>query len=172
MRAIYFKSHIIYCKSRKHRQVHKTPDAMVQQNFSADDKVLSEGGADTMGQESAFHYCSISSHSAGLTPNLLMRGRETRLPAELMLGKTTSEGVLYNYGEYVENIRQRLLRAHEVARKHLRQAAHHQRETYDIRTSQHHYEEGQLVWYLNETRNEGIYQSTYLGPLCNYAQIL
>ena len=82
-----------------------------------------------MGQESAFHYCSISSHSAGLTPNLLMQGRETRLPAEFMLGKTTSEGVLYNYGEYVENIRQRLLRAHEVARKHLRQAAHHQRET-------------------------------------------
>ena len=120
-----------------------------------------------MGQEPAFHYCSISGHSAGLTPNLLMRERETRLPAEFMPGKTTSEGVLYHYGEYVENIRQRLLRAHEVARKHLRQAAHHQRETYDIMTSQHHYEEGQLVWYLNETRKEGIcpkYQPTYLGP--------
>lgn len=116
-----------------------------------------------MGQESAFHYCSISGHSAGLTPNLLMRGRETRLPAEFMLGKTTSEGVLYNYGEYVENIRRCLLRAHEIARKHPRQAAHHQRETYDIRTSQHHYEEGQLVWYL-KPQKEGIYQPTYLGP--------
>lgn len=34
--------------------------------------------------------------------------------------------------------------------------------------SQHHYEEGQFVWYLSETRKEGIcpkLQPTYLGPL-------
>ena len=97
-----------------------------------------------------------------------MLGRETRLSAEFLLGNSTSEGLLYNYGESVENIRQRLLRAHEVTREHLRQAAHHQRETYDIRTSQHQYEEGQFVWYLSETRKEGIcpkLQPTYLGPL-------
>jgi hypothetical protein len=100
-------------------------------------------------------YRATPQDSTGLTPNLLMLGRETRLPADLMMGNSTSEGTLHNYGEYVEDLRQRLVKAHEIARKHLQQAAHHQKETYDIRTWQHHYDEGQLVWFLNESRKEG-----------------
>lgn len=74
-----------------------------------------------------------------------MLGRETRLPADLALGNTTSEGILYNYGDYVESLRQRMCKPHEIARKHLSKGAQHQRETYDIKTWQHHYDEGQLV---------------------------
>lgn len=50
--------------------------------------------------------------------------------------------------------------------KHLRQAAQHQRETYDIKAWQHRYDEGQLVWYINENRRIGVcqkLQQTYLG---------
>ena len=100
-------------------------------------------------------YRATPQDSTGFTPNVLMLGRETRLPVELVLGNTTSEGVLTNYGEYVQDIRQHLVRAHDVARRHLGQAAQHQREIYDIRTSQHYYQEGQLVWYLNQNRKEG-----------------
>lgn len=83
------------------------------------------------------------------------------------MGNTTSEGILCNYGDYVEGLRQRMCKAHEIARKHLRQAAQHQRETYDIKAWQHRYDEGQLVWYLNENRRLGVCQKlqpTYLGP--------
>ena len=89
-------------------------------------------------------YRATPEDSTGFTPNVLMLGRETRLPVDLVLGNTTS-GVLTNYGEYVQDVRQHLIRAHYVARKLLWQAAQHQREIYDIMTSQHYYHEGQLV---------------------------
>lgn len=50
-------------------------------------------------------YRATPQDSTGFTPNVLMLGRETRLPVELVLGNTTSEGVLTNYGEYVQDIR-------------------------------------------------------------------
>lgn len=46
-------------------------------------------------------YRTTPQDSTGLTPNLLMLGRETRLPADLVLGKTTLEGILCNNGDYV-----------------------------------------------------------------------
>lgn len=69
-------------------------------------------------------YRATSQESTGLTPNLLMLGKEVRLPAELMFGSVVNgQNKIETYGEYVEILKDRMLRAHSVARKHLQAAA-------------------------------------------------
>ena len=56
--------------------------------------------------------------STGLTPNMLMFGREARLPIEVILGiGTTSTGEeVTSYGEYVNALKERMQVAHDLAR--------------------------------------------------------
>ena len=68
-------------------------------------------------------YRATIQESTGLTPNLLMLGREVRLPAEVMFGSVDSEFDLKSYGEYVDGLRKRMQQAHDVARKNLEAAA-------------------------------------------------
>ena len=52
------------------------------------------------------------------------------------------------YGEYAERLRDKLSRAHMVARKHLGLAAKRQKLRYDVKQVLHQYEPGDFVWYL------------------------
>lgn len=65
-------------------------------------------------------YRASPNASTGLTPNLLMLGKEVRLPAELMFGSsTTNSEHITSYGEYVDQLKSRLQKSHNVARKYL-----------------------------------------------------
>ena len=59
--------------------------------------------------------------STKLSLNLLTIGRELCVPAELVFSsKNTCDGLeITSYGEYVDQLRQKMQYAHEVARKHL-----------------------------------------------------
>lgn len=96
-------------------------------------------------------YRSSPHESTGLTPNLLMLGREVRLPAEVMFGTCRQEPT-ETYVEYVEKLKQRMNRAHEVARTHLSTAAKRQKKVYDARLSTNTYSPGDLV--LMETEKD------------------
>ena len=51
-------------------------------------------------------YRSTPQASTGTTPNLLMFGREVRLPAEVMFGSLTQNGEeITSYGDYVEELK-------------------------------------------------------------------
>ena len=95
-------------------------------------------------------YRATIQESTGLTPNLLMLGREVRLPAEVMFGSVDSEFELNTNGEYVDGLRKRMQQAHDVARKHLEAAAQRQRECYDANVRLECYRLGDLVWYQTE----------------------
>ena len=72
-------------------------------------------------------YRSTPQMSTGLTPNLLMLGREVRLPAELMYGSQCNENwETQSYGQYVDHLRNKMQHAHEVVRKHLASSAKRQ----------------------------------------------
>jgi len=75
-------------------------------------------------------YRSTAHETTGFTPNFLIFGRENRLPVEILFGvpKEVSD---VSYCDFVETIRQKLERAHEIARKHLKKAASRQKEHYD-----------------------------------------
>lgn len=113
-------------------------------------------------------YRSTPQESTGLTPNLLMLGREVRLPAELMYGSQCNENwEIQSYGDYVDHLRTKIQHAHEVARKHLASSAKRQAEIYDAKLSVYHYNTGDLVWVTLEACKPGIspkLQASYRGP--------
>ncbi|KAH3890646.1 hypothetical protein DPMN_014731 [Dreissena polymorpha] len=72
-----------------------------------------------------------------------------------------------NPSDFVVQIRGRMRRAHEVARRHLEANAKRSKEVYDARLSFHKYEVGDMVWLLHETRRVGIsakVQKAFDGP--------
>ena len=115
-------------------------------------------------------YRATPNESTGLTPNVMLLGREIRLPYEL-----TKEGTPLSdkgdspktWGEHALQIRHSLHRAHNIARRHLQNNAKRRKDYYDIKSNLISYEVFQRVWYLNESRTEGIspkLQPSYLGP--------
>ncbi len=111
-------------------------------------------------------YRATPCESTGLSPNMVMLGREVRMPMELTVPENTKEK--NNYGEYVNDIRASLYKAHEITRKHLEKSAKRQQDYYDAKTNLHHYQPGDSVWLLNEVRQPGItpkLQDLYQGPV-------
>jgi hypothetical protein len=112
-------------------------------------------------------YRSTPQESTGLTPNILIFGREVRFPAEVIYKpETSTREPVSSYGEYVE-VRDRQNRAHEICRKYLGQAAEHQRNLYDSKPCVNSYTVGDLVWKLNENIYAGEYaklQPIFIGP--------
>ena len=109
-----------------------------------------------------------SPHEAtGFTPNLLMMGREVRVPAEVMFGSSTKGEEMTSYGQFVDWLKRRMQCAHDVARAHLKTTAKRQKDQYDAKSSLIKYEIGNLVWYLAEKskigENPKLY-SPYEGP--------
>ncbi|MEW8563646.1 MAG: hypothetical protein AB2541_16170 [Candidatus Thiodiazotropha sp.] len=114
-------------------------------------------------------YRATPNESTKLTPNLLVMGREVRLPAELVFrSKTAHDGPeITAYGDYVDQLRQKMQHAHEVARRRLASGARRSKEVYDTTISVNRYKVGDLVWFLLETRQVGQYQKLmhlYEGP--------
>ena len=106
--------------------------------------------------------------STTLTPNMLMLGREVRMPYEVILNNTTSQREpITSYGEYVSQLRSKLNKSHEVARKHLQNTAVKQKKRYDAKCVVNKYQQGDLVWLLNEIREVDVcskLQPAYIGP--------
>ena len=65
-------------------------------------------------------YQATPYESTGMTPNLLVFGREVRMPIEVMLGssRTPTDEEVTSYGDYVETLREQMQRAHDFAWKH------------------------------------------------------
>lgn len=79
-------------------------------------------------------YRSSTHQSTGFTPNMLMLGKEIRLPTEIVFGSLDNTGeTISSYGSYVEFIRERMHRAHGIAQKQLASSAKRQKESYDLR---------------------------------------
>ena len=94
-------------------------------------------------------YRATVNESTGLTPNLMMLGREVRLPAEVTFkrGACDPRDEVVTYGQYVTKLRERMEHAHEVARHHLASSTKRQKEYYDSRCFFHTYKPGDLIWW-------------------------
>ena len=106
-------------------------------------------------------YRSSENESTGLTPNMLMLGREVRTPLELLFGCRAE--VFVSYGDYVAGLRTRLQVAHEICQRYLARTAKRRKDIYDARVRLKNYQPGDAVWYLHEQRKEGV--CTKLQPL-------
>ena len=113
-------------------------------------------------------YRATPNETTKVSPNLLTIGREVRLPAELIYGSTTVSGdKVTSYGDYVDQLRDKMRHAHEIARKHIGASAIRTKEIYDVKLLVNCYSEGDAVWCLLENKKLGVshkLESTYDGP--------
>ena len=112
-------------------------------------------------------YRSSIHSSTGQTPNKMLFGREVTLPFQAViatpkLNKENQDGNLY-----VENLKKRLLTAHEEARKNLKTSNVYQKRQYDLKAKKRSLESGQAVWVYEPTRKVGVCHkltSKWKGP--------
>ena len=106
--------------------------------------------------------------STGLTPNLMMLGREVNQPVDVMLNTVRcKKAAAVDPHEYVFRLQKAIDRACEVAREHLRTKQARQKRLYDLRKRQVSYERGDLVAVLQSARKRGRnpkLDATWLGP--------
>ena len=92
----------------------------------------------------------------GMTPNLLMLGREVRFPTEVLVSRDeVVNDEVKSYGAYVASLRTRMQHAYKVARKYLSNKAVKQKQFYDGKTALNKFKAGDYVWYLLESRKIG-----------------
>ena len=112
-------------------------------------------------------YRATPHNATGLTPNLLMLGREVCLPIEVIYETNTkSSKPISTYCQYVADLQSNIQKAPSLAHRHLNEQALRHKDIYDSKLVFHQYEEGEVVWYLNEARIKGLspkLQATYLG---------
>jgi hypothetical protein len=98
-------------------------------------------------------YRATPHEATGFSPNFLMLGREVRLPAEVLFGSPVNlADYPSSYGEYVDKLRERMYKAHEVSRLHLEANAKRHKQIYDGKTTFYTYNPGDLVWCLSEAK--------------------
>ena len=98
-------------------------------------------------------YRSSAHESTKFPPFRLMFGRDVRLPADLMFGRTPNYAD--GYPEYVRELRERLEKAHELARAHIGAAQYRQKEYYDRRAGGEPYAVGDRVWLYTPVIKKG-----------------
>jgi transposase InsO family protein len=102
-------------------------------------------------------YRCTPNESTKLSPNLLALGREIRLPSDLVYTLATSDPAdVPEYLDHVEELKERMLRAHDIARKYLKTSAKRSKNIYDSKTLLFRYKQGDLVWCLHESRKVGV----------------
>ena len=116
-------------------------------------------------------YRATPHESTTLTPNMVMLGREVRLPHKVVFASSMSANQyesVSTYGMHVIDLKNKMQKAHEVARDHLQTVAEKQRVRYDVNVCFQNYRPGDLVWLLNEKREVGVcskLQPVFLGHI-------
>ncbi|XP_052704608.1 uncharacterized protein LOC128180527 [Crassostrea angulata] len=102
----------------------------------------------------------------GLTPNMMMYGREVNMPADLVFQSPASDTTTYE-AEYVCKLKESIIRAHEIARQKLKTSHSYMKRDYDVRIRQVEYKPGDLVYILNMANPKGKskkLESPWKGP--------
>ena len=108
-------------------------------------------------------YRSSVHETTEMSPNLMMLGREVRLPVDVIYNiKDPVTDAMFSVGEYVNKLRDKLQKAHVLARKKINTSVERQKHYYDLHTKEMSYEVGEKVLYLQES--QGKLDRLYSGP--------
>ena len=98
-------------------------------------------------------YRSAVHDTTGLTPAMVLFGRELRLPCDLAFGTPNNEEVTVT--DYVDELKVKLLDVHELARERLRVASTRMKTRYDLKANSAGFQHGDKVWLWNPQRKKG-----------------
>ena len=91
-------------------------------------------------------YRSSRQESTGQTPYLMLFGREIDMPVDVVYGRPAPEELPEDTTAYVEQLRETLEEAHELARRSTGQSSARQKRNYDHRSRGSNYQMGDAVW--------------------------
>ena len=108
---------------------------------------------------------STVNRTTGYTSNMLMLGKEVRLPLDLMLGVERLSPT--TPPEYLKGLQKAFMDSHEEARESLKNCQHRQKQDYNLQVNTNHFEVGDIVYLLNSStkvRQSIKLRSIYKGP--------
>ena len=111
-------------------------------------------------------YRSSVHETTGVSPAMMMFGRELTLPVDMTLGRPIRDERLCAT-EHAYQLEQRLLDVHDFARKHLDISSESMKRRYDMKTYKVLYKVGDSVWYYFPKRKVGFnpkLQRPWKGP--------
>lgn len=112
-------------------------------------------------------YRSSIHETTGVSPALMMLGRELTLPIDLTLGRPIREDRLCST-EHAYQLEQKLLDVHDFARKQLNISSESMKRRYDVKVHKNPYKLGDAVWYFSPKRKVGFnpkLQRPWKGPM-------
>ncbi|XP_038052806.1 uncharacterized protein LOC119725470 [Patiria miniata] len=116
-----------------------------------------------------FAYRASPQESTGESPNMLMLGREVRLPIDLAVEqpRDDQQEVEGEETDYAQQLREQFRLAHGRARKCLKRSARRQKTHYDRRSVKYNLVAGDFVWLHNPAKRKGLspkLQCRWEGP--------
>ena len=111
-------------------------------------------------------YRATPQSSTGVSPNMMMLGREVNLPLDIMYEKLPDH-IVDQEVEYITSLKERMEKAHDYARTQLGKNANRQKKYYDIKSSGKTFDTGDLVWLFCPRKKVGIspkLQRFWTGP--------
>ena len=112
-------------------------------------------------------YRSSIHESTGVSPAMMMFGRELTLPVDMTLGRPIRDERLCAT-DHAYQLEQRLLDIHDFARNHLNISSESMKKRYDVRMHKNPYKIRDAVWYYNPKRKVGFnpkLQRPWKGPM-------
>ncbi len=113
-------------------------------------------------------YRSTPVTSTGFIPNMLVTGKETNMPVDLIYGSPNSRRRLHNYDcycNYVEDLRNTLINAYFRTRICLGEVANRQKMYYDRDTTPRHFKKGDWIIYWHKPTAMQTLSSGWTGPV-------
>ena len=108
---------------------------------------------------------SMVNRSTGFSANMLMLGRETTQPLDIMLGQCDFQKS--GRSEWLKDLIGSLSIAHDLARRNVGQAQLTQKKDYDLRVIEYHYNVGDVVYVRDSSTKVGVsakLRSPWKGP--------
>jgi len=133
-------------------------------------KVVSENQKDWDSHLSAVlcAYRASKHESTGFTPYELVMGQKPRMPIDIVLCSISEDRPKHEtYVDYVEDLRKRLIKSHQIAREHLGTAADCRMQEYDLKVKPRSFQVGEKIWYLyprRYTAKSPKWQKHFIGP--------
>ena len=112
-------------------------------------------------------YRSAVHETTGVSPAMMMLGRELPLPVDMTLCRPIRDDRLCAT-EHAYQLEQKLLDVHDFARRHLNISSESMKRRYDVKTYKIPYKVGDAVWYYNPKRKVGFnpkLQRPWKGPM-------
>jgi len=91
-------------------------------------------------------YRASKRESTGFMPYELVMGQKTRMPIDIVIDNISEDRPKHEtYVDYVEDLRGRLIKSHQIAREHLGTAADRRKQEYDLKVKPRSFQVGEKV---------------------------